>query len=119
MSLPLLSASLVLVTEDNRLTVLNVLGKRTCILISSLSDDTHWCAVTLGEQKRELKEITHNKEWVDKVSVLVYHLSYDKVYSWNNKTRITKSNNGPLGKEGLWNLTDPFTILFYPPNNVS
>lgn len=43
------------------------------------TDDTHWCALTLGEQKRELKEINHCEEWVDKVSVLVYSLSYDKL----------------------------------------
>ena len=42
-------------------------------------DDVHWCALTLGEQKRQLKEINHNGEWSDKVSILVYSLTYDKV----------------------------------------
>jgi hypothetical protein len=42
-------------------------------------DDVHWCALTLGEQKRQLKEINHGDEWFDKVSILVYSLTYDKV----------------------------------------
>ena len=44
-----------------------------------ISDDVHWCALTLGEQKRQLKEIHHGDEWSDKVSILVYNLTYDKV----------------------------------------
>ena len=45
-------------------------------------DDVHWCALTLGEQKRQLKEINHNGDWSDKVSILVYSLTYDKVSVW-------------------------------------
>ncbi|CAB4019743.1 tricalbin-1-like isoform X1 [Paramuricea clavata] len=44
-----------------------------------LTDDVHWCALTLGEQKRQLKEIHHGDEWSDKISILVYSLTYDKL----------------------------------------
>ncbi|XP_046860503.1 uncharacterized protein PYUK71.03c-like isoform X2 [Xenia sp. Carnegie-2017] len=44
-----------------------------------LTDDTHWCALRLGEQHCQLKEITNGNEWSDKVSVLVYNLSCDEL----------------------------------------
>ncbi|XP_028393430.1 uncharacterized protein LOC114517807 [Dendronephthya gigantea] len=44
-----------------------------------LTDDVHWCALTLGEQKRQMKEINHGDEWSDKISILVYSLVYDKI----------------------------------------